>query len=192
MTQTFELRRMRDIAPSCGEDLGAALARFAAAEEERFRSNPDGKGMHWAGTVAQVLYLAAEAFEAGAAASIGHSRADRYEERARALRAGATALEAEAAARHNEVESARLIAAFDDGYAGRDIKRHSFEAREAALVGQRFAKEGRGMPRRINKVYAPRPLGRDSERDYLAVDGERFIVDYPGGSIADAIVTKLD
>lgn len=190
--QKFELKQVTEIAPGCGEDLGSALARFAESEEQRCRALPNGKVSYWGSVVEQTLYLAAEAFEAGASASIGHNRAARYEERARALRSGASALAAEMKRERDDEMSASMLAAFDDGYAGRDIERHSFEKREAALLGQLFAKEGRETPKRLLKVYAQRPLTRDSERDHLLDDlGQKFVVDYPGGIIADAIVTQI-
>jgi hypothetical protein len=178
--QKFELVKAQgaDICPASGEDLGGFLAKVATEATDPYVRE-------------QVLYLAAEAFEAGASASIGHNRADRYEERARELRAEAEKVAAEDKAKRDDTESASLLAAFDDGFAGRDGKRHSFDAREAFLVGQLFAKERREMPSRINKVYAPRPLGRDSERDFLRVDDMRFVVDYPDGKVANAIVTQL-
>jgi hypothetical protein len=190
--QYFELKRINEISPSTGEDLGEALTRFAFAEEDRFRATPNARVSNWSFTVAQLLYLAAEAFEQGASVSIGRKRADRYDEAGKELRRKAAVIEAEGKAEREETESASLLAAFDEGFAGRDITRYSFDRREAALVGQLFAKEGRERPKRLNKVYSPRPLARDSERDHLVDDlGQKFIVDYPDGKIKDAIVTKI-
>lgn len=188
----FELNTTTSISPGTGEDLGNALANAATAREQQLRDGPGAANVdHWSATIAQMLYLGADAFEAGASASIGHNRSDRYQQRAKELRTKADDLYAEGRKVHADKESATLVAAFDDGYAGRDISGHSFERREAALVGQLFAKEARGMPQRINKVYAPRPLGRDSDRDHLLVDGLKFVVDYPGGKVAEATVTEL-
>lgn len=173
-----ELKTTTQIAPSQGEDLGNVLAGCA--------DNVSGKSPL---TAAQMLYLAADAFDAGASASIGHNRSDRYEERARELRARADNLCAEVRKARDDNESAALLAAFDDGFAGRDIHHHSFDNREAALVGQLFAKAGRAMPQRINKV-TPRAFGH-SERDHLLVDGAKFVVDYPDGKVALATVTAL-
>lgn len=182
MTRAFTLKRERDITPSCGEDLGAALARLAEGEIERLRAIETASVAHWAGTVAQMLYLAAEAFRQGASVSIGHKRSDRYEQRAWELDARAVSLEAEAKQQRDEHESRKLLAAFDDGYAARDIKHHSFERREAALVGQLFAQGKEPRPGRINKIYSPRPLNNDSPPDHLLVDDMKFIIVYPEGN----------
>lgn len=180
MTQAFSLKREREIAPASGEDLGAALDQFAQTQI----NNPYVRE--------QVLYLAADAYEQAASVSIGHNRSARYEERAKALRGIAERVAAAAKQDRDDKESNRLLQCFEEGYAGRDISRLSFERREAALVGQFYATNRLEMPKRINKVYQPRPLGRDSDRDYLLVDNSKFVVDYPDGKISNAIVTKID
>lgn len=193
--QTFKLENAvpyGQLCPASGEDLGANLRKAAVALETQRRGVETASVAHWGGDVAQLAYLAADAFDWASRVSIGHNRSARYDEEAERLRQYAAKLEAEAKTARDEYESARLLAAFDDGYAGRDIKHHGFDSREAALLGQLFAKERREMPKRLNKVYAQRPLGRDSVRDHLVDDlGQKFIVDYPDGKIAEAIVTQI-
>jgi len=189
--QKFELKRITEIAPNCGESLGELLARLATHEEERFRAIETASVAHWGGNIAQLLYLAAEAYEAGASASIGHNRSDRYEAAAQGFRQRAEKLEAEGKAQRDARESKRLLKAFDDGYEGRDIKRHAFDNREAALVGQLFAQANEPKPKRINKVYVQRQLGKDSPRDHLLVDDIKFVVEYPGGRIADGFAKPI-
>jgi hypothetical protein len=136
MTQTFRLVRAgdRSIAPAAGEDLGVALAEFADAKAAGFRANPKALIMHWGYNVAQIYYLAAEAFEQGASASMGHNRSDRYEQRARELRAKAEAIEVEAKEQRDGVEGERMKAAFVEGYEGGDASRYSFSSRVALVV----------------------------------------------------------
>lgn len=180
----------RATCPDHGESLGQALAAAAYAKEQCIRKA--GNGVEYScHVIAEMLYLAADAYEAGAAASIGHNRADRYEEAARQHRTNAEALLAEGRAQRDAREGAALLAAFDDGYAGRDISRHSFERRKAAQLGQHFASNGMAMPKHVLKVYQPRPLGRDSEPDYLQVDDARFVVSYPDGKLANFVVEVL-
>ena len=193
MTQVFGLKRISEIVPHSGEDLGQALATAALDREALCRAGP-GSIEYWAYPVAQMLYLAAEAYEAGAAVCGGHNRADRYHAAAKGYRTKAAELEAQAKAQHDEREGAALMAAFTDGFDHPDAPaaaRHSFDRMEAYLIGKLFAREGKTKPQSILKIYSPRPLGRDSERDHLLVDGVKFIVDYPAGKVADAIVTQL-
>lgn len=189
--QKFELKRVTEIVPNCGEELGGTLLRLAAAEEARYRAIETASVAHWAGTVAQLLYLGADAFCAGAAASIGHNRSARYEARAAEARRHAEALEAEAKRVRDDHESKKLVAAFMVGYEGGDIKRYAFDDREAAQLGQYFKANELGVPARINKLYRPRPLNRDSERDCLVVDGDKWLVDYPTGNVNVVEIAKL-
>lgn len=73
----FTLKRVDSITPSCGEELGDLLAKSADAELEKIEQSEYD---HSYGIInaAQLLYLAADAYRAGAAASIGHSRSMRY------------------------------------------------------------------------------------------------------------------
>jgi predicted secreted protein len=185
-TEFFKLSG-RASCPDHGESLGAALAKAAQDREDACRAASPNVD-YWCNVVAELLHLAADAYEAGAAASIGHNRAGRYEAAARGHRAHAVELLEEGKRLHDDKESARLLAAFTEGYEGRDIGRYSFDDREAAFIGQKFAREGRAMPSRINKVYEPRPLTRTSARDYLLVDAERFVVHYPDGRVDAATV----
>ena len=183
--QSFRLTRAREICPATGEYLGQALARFAEAEKARL-ANPAS-----ASWLPDILYLAAEAYEQGASVSIGHNRSACYEERAQQLRNEAAALEVEAKRQHDEALTARLMVACQHGYEGLDGKRYAFDEREAFLIGRHFADQGLEIPERILKVYTPRPLSRDSERDHMVVDGVKFVVDYPNGRVDDAIVVQL-
>jgi len=191
MSQAFKLTRNREISPGCGEDLGQTLARLAAMEMERHIANPNAKVAHWGDGVAQLFHFAADAYEAGASVTIGHNRSDRYIAAAKQHRSMADELINQAKIFRDEVRSARLLAAFDDGYAGRDISRHHFEAREAAIVGKLFAESNEPMPKRINKIYSPRPLGKDSSLDHLLVDDMKFVVIYPDGKIKDGFAKPI-
>lgn len=89
MTRTFTLRRSAErVTPSACESLGDMLECQAAVTASP--SFFDGA------TAATLYHLAADAFEAGAAASLGHNRAARYQSQALELRAKAVALEARA------------------------------------------------------------------------------------------------
>lgn len=80
------------IVPSQGEDFGSLLAVAAEAQQARLEaSHPDGV-VHWGEDVAQIYELAAQAFEHGANASIGHNRTARYRGQAYDLRLKAIAL----------------------------------------------------------------------------------------------------
>jgi hypothetical protein len=191
MAKQFFTLAGRAECPDHGESLGAALAKAAYDREDACRATSGNNVDYWCGTVAEMLHLAADAYEAGAAASIGHGRAYRYEQQARQHRAHADAIMAEGKQLRDDRDAKAMMVAFLDGYAGNDISRYSFDKREAAIIGQLFEREGRPLPRRILKVYQPRPLGRESARDYVDVDGTKFVVDYPGGRIADATVEQL-
>lgn len=167
--QKFQLKRITDIAPGCGEDLGAALITGAGYIASR-------------STRAQMLYLAAEAYEAGASASIGHNRSARYEEQAGQARRHAAALEAEVKAERDAYTAAAHLAALKVGYEGGDIKRYSFDRRDAALVGQHLAKLGKPMPA---SVACTRDVSSNREFD---VGGERYVVACPTGRGADTTV----
>lgn len=93
MTQFFKLDRINPIVPNTGEEVGEML-RKAAADKVTVMS-PTAPAW-FVENVCQLFYLAADAFDAGASASIGHNRAERYEARARACRAEADRLIAEA------------------------------------------------------------------------------------------------
>lgn len=187
MTQLFKLTRAGEygsITPSCGEDLGNALAEAAEAQETAFRASPNGRVMHWGSTVAQVYYLAADAFVHGASASIGHNRSDRYEERARELRA--EAITTEAKEQRDAAEAARMLTAFTAGYEGGDASRWSFDSRAAFIVGAHFAKAGLPMPAQVRAFN-----GDMDASNYIEADGQRFAVHYPGGRIPNATVTAV-
>ena len=186
----FELNTTTQIVPNTGEELGTTLGTAAAELEAKYRDGP-GSVEYWASTVAQLYYLAADAFLRGAAVCGGHKRADRYHDAADRLAAKADALYAEGRDARDEREDGQLMIAFQDGYAGRDISRHGFDRREAAMIGQLYAREGRPVPQRVHHVYVPRPLTRDSERDHMLVDGTKFVVDYPDGKVANAVITQL-
>ena len=84
-----------NITPPQGEDLGSDLAKRGEAllvrgAEIGHRSS----GAYYRARAATLFLLAAEAYEAGAAASIGHNRASRYRDAARNLRARAAEVEA--------------------------------------------------------------------------------------------------
>lgn len=178
MSQAFELKRIREITPSFGEDLGGTLARLAVAEAERFAANPNAKVMYWGGTVAQLFYLAAEAYEAGAAASIGHNRTDRYLSAARTHRAAAEQLETAAKAQRDEIEDASMMTAFLAGYADcgmdRAPSRYAFNSRDAWLLGKHFGNSDKPMPDRVHGFYT-------NGRYYIAVDEVTFEIVYPEG-----------
>lgn len=183
--QKFELKRIAEICPDTGESLGGALARFATSEEERFRANPNPKVSYWAHTVAQVLYLAAEAFEQASSASIGHNRSARYDEAANGYRRRAEALEAQAEQERSDDEAEALMKCFRQGYAGEDIKRLSFDRREAALIGSWFYLNKLPIPNRINGV-------RPYKTGHFLVNNQTFRVAYPEGKVTGATVELVD
>lgn len=182
MPQTFKLERATDranITPGCGEDLGEMLAKAASLREGDFRCNPNARISSWANTVAQLYFLAADAFDQGAAASIGHNRADRYASRADGLRRRAATLEAEAKAERDATEAARLKAAFLAGFTGEDGQRFSFDARAAFIVGRHFADAGMAAPENVRAT-----------RDGIVADGRAYVVEYPGGKVAEAFARR--
>lgn len=77
----FTLKTIDSITPGCGEELGDLLAKSADAELEKIEQSEYD---HSYGIInaAQLLYLAADAYRAGAGASIGRSRSMRYYEAA--------------------------------------------------------------------------------------------------------------
>lgn len=77
----FTLKTFDSITPSTGEELGDLLAKSADAELEKIEQSEYD---HNCGIInaAQLLYLAADAYRAGAGASIGRSRSMRYHEAA--------------------------------------------------------------------------------------------------------------
>jgi len=183
--QKFELKRIANISPGCGEDLGGALNRFATEEEARFRANPQAKVMYWASTVVQLLYLAAEAFEAGANASIGHGRSGRYDQAARDLRLRAVALADEAERQRSDVESECLLTAVETGFKGLDIFKYSFDRFDAGLIGKNFRRLGKDVPERINGV-------RPYKQGHYLVDGKTYRIDCPSGRRNEAVVVLVD
>jgi hypothetical protein len=188
MAQTFKLVRAGEagsVVPASGEDLGVALAEAAEAKERRHRENPQAQIMYWGNTVAQMYFLAAEAFEQGASASIGHNRSTRYTERAEELRALAASILGEAKGERDAVDGARMKAAFVAGYEGRDGSRYSFDARAAFLVGRHFAAQPLPMP-----TYVEALCGDTSASNYIEADGERYAVRYPGGNMNAAEVGR--
>jgi hypothetical protein len=133
-------------------------------------------------TTVQVLYLAAEAYEYGASASIGHNRSDRYLAAAAGLRRKAQELQAKIDQMRSDEESKALVAAFIKGFEGlEDISRLSFDRREAAMIGQLFAKQGKTVPERINGV-------RPYRTGHLLVDGVEYKIDYHDGKVSNATV----
>lgn len=184
MSQLFRLVRVGDahsVTPSSGADLGTALAECATAKAAAHRANT-APIMHWGSTVAQIYFLAAEAFEQGAAVTMGHNRSDRYEARARELREAATSLLAEAREQREESEAARMKAAFRAGYEGRAGARFSFDCRDAFLVGRHFAAQPLPMPARVSIARGK------AGTSWVEVDGQRYAVSYPGGKIDLATV----
>lgn len=185
MTQAFELKRVRNISPSGGEELGAALAACAEARESSFREKPNSLVSFWGDTVAQIYFLAAEAYEQGASVTLGHNRTDRYMTRARELRAAAERLISEADAEREKTESERMMAAFVDGYQGGDASRYSFDSREAFLVGKHFADAAMPIPESV------RVLRDKRGKHWIEADGCRYSVDYPGGRVDAATVSLV-
>lgn len=189
MTQTFKLTRAGEygsVTPGCGEDLGAMLAGAASLREGDARCNPEAKVMYWGNTVAQVYFLAADAYEQGASASIGHNRSDRYETRARELRAKAESILTEAKEQRDATEAASMKAAFLAGREGGDASRYSFDSRAAFIVGEHFAALGLEMPAQVRAIR-----GDGDASTYIEADGCRYAVNYPGGRIPDATVTLV-
>lgn len=189
MTQLFKLTRAGEygsVTPGSGEDLGGALARFADAEAVRYRANPDPRIMFWGSNVAQIYFLAAEAFEQGASASIGHNRSERYETRARTLREVAVAIEAEVKEQRDTIEAERMKAAFAAGHRGGDARRYSFDSRAAFIVGAHFAASGLPMPAQVRATR-----GDAGVSTYIEADARRYAVRYPGGKMTDATVTAV-
>ena len=98
----FTLKTVDRITPSTGEDVGDLLVKSANAKLEQIEKS-EYKNNYCLSTVAQILYLAADAYNAGAAASLGHSRSMRYECAAKKATQQADALYAEEIAKkHNQ------------------------------------------------------------------------------------------
>lgn len=189
MTQLFKLTRAGEhgsTTPTCGEDLGRSLASFAEASESTHRANPDARIMYWGSNIAQIYFLAAEAFEQGASASIGHNRSDRYEDRARELRAKAESIVTEAREQRDATEAERMKAAFVAGHEGGDASRFSFASRAAFIVGKYFAENGLPLPAHVRAIR-----GDESASTYIETDGCRYAVNYPGGKINNATVAAV-
>lgn len=98
----FTLKTVDRITPSTGEDVGDLLVKSANTKLEQIEKS-EYKNNYCLSTVAQILYLAADAYNAGAAASLGHSRSMRYECAAKKATQQADALYAEEMAKeHNQ------------------------------------------------------------------------------------------
>ena len=81
----FTLNTTQSITPSTGEDVGNLLANSALAriaEIDGWETN----GKYARINAAQLLFLAADAYDNGAAVSLGHGRSQRYTNIARSLR----------------------------------------------------------------------------------------------------------
>lgn len=188
----WHLEHVRGIVPNQGEELGDALRKAANALEKSSREGP-GSVEYWASRTAQLYHLAADAFLAGASASMGHNRADRYQEAARELRAKATSLYEEGRAAHDARENEAFQRAFADGYSDKDranMLKHSFDRTEAYLIGEHYARQSLPAPAFIRSVYE-----RDDKDRFLGhwmdADGKRFTVEYPNGKVKDAVLTEL-
>lgn len=179
----FELKTTDRIAPGQGEDLGCMLGTMAQEREDAMRAGP-GSVEYWASTVATLYHLAADAFRAGSAASIGHNRSARYDERARELRAKGDALFAEGRKAHEDRENEALQKGFAAGYAGESSDPFSFDRREAYFVGRHFAQQKLPVPSYLRSVYGDR-------KHHIEADGKGFRVDYPNGRIDPATVTVV-
>lgn len=81
----FHLEHRDRIVPHDGEDNGGAIAVAAALLLKSYEER-GARREYFIPHVAQLYCLAADAYEAGAAASIGHNRTDRYMRRAAELR----------------------------------------------------------------------------------------------------------
>lgn len=189
MTQAFKLARIAGrnyYAPSTGEDLGAALAKAASVQEGDYRAK-GAPEQHWGYAVAQMYYLAAEAYEQASSASIGHNRSARYEEAARGYRQRADAILAASEAQRDADRAKRLQAAFVAGYEDESAgepqsSRYSFDAREGYLVGRYFARERMPIPTDVNSF-------RDKGGDWIMAGGCKYRVAYPTGKVTAATVT---
>ncbi len=80
--------------PHTGEDNGRALARAGELLLAEYESR-NAQVAFYGPLVAQIYCLAADAYEKGAAWSIGHNRSDRYQAEARRLRQEAERLTVE-------------------------------------------------------------------------------------------------
>lgn len=188
----FSLEHVRGIVPNQGEELGDALRAAAKDLEKRMREGP-GSVEYWATRTSALYHLAADAFIAGAAASIGHNRSDRYHEAARELRAKATSLYEEGRAAHDARENEAFQQAFAAGYSDKDratMLKFSFDRAEAYLIGEHYARHQLPAPAFIRSVYE-----RDENDRFLGhwmeADGKRFTVDYPNGKVRDGVLTEL-
>lgn len=174
------------IAPTNGETLGELLARLASAEMEKFISNPEAKVEYWADQVAELFHLAADAYEAGAAVTIGHNRSDRYLQAASRHRKMADELTAQAKLRRDATMSGRLMVAFQDGYEGLKGDRYAFESRKAFQLGEYYAEAQLEMPETIKYLY------EHGQGEKFNIDGHVYTVEYPEGKVNLPQVTLLD
>jgi len=118
----FTLARRHDdtrAVPATGEDNGAALAKAGELLLADYRSR-NAVEAYYGPLVAQIFMLAADAYEKGAAVSIGHNRSDRYHARAKELRREAEALCVEA-----DKEKERRDKAWAEREAARDAERNA-------------------------------------------------------------------
>lgn len=185
--QTFKLVRAGEygsVTPSAGEELGAALAGFALARETSFKEKEGNQVQYWGPMVAQLYRLAADAYQLGASASIGHNRADRYEFAARTCLNSAEQIEAAAEKQRRDIENAAMTRAFHDGYdtppmgkpdAAHPSRRYSFDNREAYHLGEWFARTGMNRPEAVTINHKGR-----GKHTFTAGDCE-YLVSYPTG-----------
>jgi len=187
MSRLFKLTTVGEwgsIAPSNGEYLGELLARLAAEEMERCVAAPEEKVMYWGDRVAQLFHLAADAYEAGAAVTIGHNRTAMYEQAAERHRRMGDTLTSQALLFRKKAESEALLKHFDAGYAGEPVNQRSFERREAFALGQYYKTLGYDRPKELTYEYIDR-VG------HLKADGRLFLTEYPSGKIPEAIIKEV-
>lgn len=94
----FTLKTADKITPTTGEDVGDLLVNSALAQLERLEKLEHDTS-YAVLTAVQLLYIAADAYKAGAAVSLGHSRAARYHQAARQAKQQADDLYAKASAK---------------------------------------------------------------------------------------------
>jgi hypothetical protein len=191
MSRLFKLETVGghgSIAPSTGEELGEILATFAATEMEKFVANPNAKVAHWGDRVAQLFHLAADAYEAGAAVTIGHNRSDRYLMAAKRHRSMGDELTNQAKLFRDNEKSASLMIAFQHGYEGLNIDRYSFESRKAFQLGNYYAVQGFEIPECIKHEWVQ---GHDGG-DLFIIDDHKYKVDYPSGKVINPQITLID
>jgi len=191
MSRLFKLSTAGEygsIAPSTGEELGQLLAKLGHEVVNDHAANPNAKVAYWGDTVAQLFYMAADAYEAGAAVTIGHNRSDQYLQAANQHRKMADELCNQARIQRDAERSASLMIAFQDGYEGLKGDRYAFESRKAFQLGQYYAEAELEMPETIKYEWVQ---GRDGG-DRFNIDGHRYTVEYPEGKTNLPEVKLLD